>query len=110
MMTVTVHPQEPEDDFGLLQAAIRQHNAKKIQTLVESLEPQIDGSFGPVNPRLIEVYLKALRELASLYRAYDRPAGGGDEEPAALRTEAQMRELAAAQLRELAARQQGQAL
>ena len=91
------------DEEAQLRAAIRTHNTSEIQGILRALKPQIDGSFGPVNPRLIEVYFKGLAEIAKLYRVYDpEPARPDEEEPG--RQETVLRELAEKQLRELAER------
>lgn len=91
------------DDLAQLKAAIRTHNTAEIQGILRALKPQIDGSYGPVNPRLIEVYFKGLAEIAKLYRVYDPEPERPDEE-APERQEKALRELAAKQLQELADR------
>lgn len=96
-------PEDQPENLALLQAVIRQHNAAKIRGVIDSLEPQIDGSFGPINPRMVEVYLKALRELGSLYRVYDR-LPPQEQEDEAERTVSQLRAQVAAQLEDLAAK------
>lgn len=104
-MTQELEPREP-DDLAQLQDAIRHSNTVKIQAVLRSLEPQIDGSFGPVNPRLIEVYFKGLAEIAKLYGVYAPPKQKEqqqDPEQAAAVLAAQ----AEAQLREIAARHSG---
>lgn len=93
------------DDLAQLKAAIRSHNTAEIQGILRALKPQIDGSFGPVNPRLIEVYFKGLAEIAKLYRVYD-PEPPKDDELEPERQGAALRELAEKQLRELAERAQ----
>lgn len=105
-MAGDLEAREP-DDLAQLQAAIRVHNTSEIQDILRTLKPQIDGSYGPVNPRLIEVYLKGLAEIAKLYRVYDPPAPKPDD-TAPERQEAALREIAERQLRELAAREPGQ--
>ncbi len=57
----------------MVQDAVRAHNAGKLRNLVDMLEPMIDGSYGPVAPRMVEVYITALRELGRLYRVFDAP-------------------------------------
>ena len=93
------------DDLAQLRQAIRSHNTAEIQGILRALKPQIDGSFGPVNPRLIEVYFKGLAEIAKLYRVYD-PEPVRDEDTDPEREEAVLRALAEKQLRELAERAQ----
>lgn len=91
------------DDLAQLKAAIRTHNTQEIQQILRVLKPQIDGSYGPVNPRLIEVYFKGLAEIAKLYRVYDpEPEKPDEQEPE--RQAGALRELAEKQLRELAER------
>ena len=101
-MTSDVEPREP-DDLAALQDAIRRHNSRKIQRVLDALEPQIDGSFGPVNPRLIEVYFKGLAEMAKLYGVYTPPRQK-DAEPEPETQAAVLRAQAEAQLREIASR------
>lgn len=101
-MSGDLEAREP-DDLAQLQAAIRMHNTSEIQGILRTLKPQIDGSFGPVNPRLIEVYFKGLAEVAKLYRVYDPPAPRPDD-TAPERQEALLRDIAEKQLRELADR------
>jgi hypothetical protein len=91
------------DDLAQLKAAIRSHNTAEIQGILRTLKPQIDGSYGPVNPRLIEVYFKGLAEIAKLYRVYDPEVQPPDEQ-APERQEKALRELAEKQLQELALR------
>lgn len=91
------------DDLEQLRAAIRQSNTVKIQAVLRSLEPQIDGSYGPVNPRLIEVYFKGLAEIAKLYGVY-APPKPKPEEQTPDREAAVLRATAEQQLRELAQR------
>jgi len=106
---MSMHPvaPDPRDDVEALAPVVRSHNAQKLRALIELLEPQVDGSYGPVNPRLIEVYLKALRDLAQLYRVYAPPPPPKDpedtEDRQQLRVEA-LRAQAERQLRELEAR------
>ena len=102
---MTVLEPRPEDDVATLQPWVRSHVAQKLKTLADSLEPQVDGSYGPVNPRMIEVYMKALTEFAKLYRAYDPPKPVEEEVPEVRRAEV-LRAQVQAQLDELAARSQ----
>lgn len=104
-MSADLEPREP-DDLAQLQAAIRQSNTVKIQAVLRSLEPQIDGSYGPVNPRLIEVYFKGLAEIAKLYRVYDPPRPRSEDKDEE-REAAALRAVAEAQLQALSQRAQG---
>lgn len=104
-MTDSLETREPED-WAVLQDAIRQHNTSEIQAVLRSLKPQIDGSYGPVNPRLIEVYFKGLAEIAKLYRVYDPPRLR-EAEDSVERATAQLQAAAEKQLTELAARAAG---
>lgn len=101
-MSADVEPRGPDAE-AQLRVAIRTHNTAEIQGILRALKPQIDGSFGPVNPRLIEVYFKGLAEIAKLYRVYD-PEPARPDEQAPEREERALRELAERQLRELADR------
>lgn len=98
---------DPRDDVEALQPAVRAFAARKLRTLVERLEPEIDGSSGPVNPRMIEVYLKALRDFGDLYRVRDRPPPRPEPEDTAAIAQQRLEVLqakVAAQLRELQGR------
>jgi DNA-binding protein H-NS len=101
-MAAEIEPHSPEQ-WAQLQEAIRRHNSTEIQEILRSLKPHIDGSYGPVNPRLIEVYFKGLAEIAKLYRVYDPPRTA-EEEKVQERAAEQLRELAEKQLREIAER------
>jgi hypothetical protein len=61
------------DEFAVLSDQVRQHNSKKLYDLIAMLEPAALGFSGPINPGLVRVYREALRDLAQLWRAYDRP-------------------------------------
>lgn len=103
-MTTELEPREP-DDLAKLQDAIRRHNSREIQDILRGIKPQIDGSFGPVNPRLIEVYFKGLAEIAKLYGVY-APAKQRQEEQAPEEAAAALQAKAEAQLAEIASRHQ----
>lgn len=95
---MTVLEPRPEDDVLGMQPVVRSFIAAKLRAVIEQLEPQVDGSYGPVNPRLLELYLKALTETGRLYRVYDPPKakqddGPGDEVQAAILREKVMAEL-----------------
>jgi len=71
----------PEDDVLGMQPVIRSFLTHNFREVIEQLKPQVDGSYGPVNPRLLELYLKANTELGRLYRVYDPPKGKQDDGP-----------------------------
>lgn len=60
---------------------IRSFLAHNFRRVIEQLEPQVDGSYGPVNPRLLELYLTANRDLGKLFRVYDPPKKKQDDGP-----------------------------
>lgn len=95
----------PQDDVLALQPVVRSYSAAKLKALIERLEPEIDGSYGPVNPRMVEVWMKALDQLTKLYRAYDPPPPR-DEKPPQERRAEQLRAEVTKQLEDLAARAQ----
>lgn len=93
----------PADDYQAIQAIIRSRNAARLERLIHGLEPQVDGTYGPVNPRLVELYMKAMSELGKLYRVFDPvkpPPPQEDPETVA----AVLRQEAARQLEELRGR------
>lgn len=71
----------PEDDVLGMQPVIRSFLTHNFREVIEQLKPQVDGSYGPVNPRLLELYLKANTELGRLYRVYDPPKSRQDDGP-----------------------------
>ena len=66
------------EDYTTLSPAVRAHLTVKLQMVTEALEPYLDGTF-EISPRMVEVYLRALRELGLLYRVYDPPRVKPDE-------------------------------
>lgn len=80
---------EAHERWLTIQDAVRQHNAGKLRSLVEMLEPYVEGAYGPVHPRMVEVYMTALRELGRLYRVFDPPPlpEAPEEEPESLEDE-----------------------
>lgn len=95
---MTLEPVNPEEDVLAAQPLVRTFIAGKLRAVIDQLEPQVDGSYGPVNPRLLELYLKALTETGRLYRVYDPPKkrqddGPDDEVQAAILREKVMAEL-----------------
>lgn len=97
-------------DQSTLAPEVRAYLTGKLSTLLDSLEPYVDGTF-ELTPRMTEVYLKALRELGLLFRVYDRPVAkpgeDGETIPAAVALE-MARTAVVAQLEELSRRQGGQ--
>lgn len=96
------------------QDAVRGFSAHKLRNLLEILEPIVDGSYGPINPRMIEVYLKTLDGLGRLYGVHNpvpapKAAAVDSQDPAEAEQSrlARMEELratAAKQLRQLESR------
>lgn len=62
-----------DEELAQLAELVRQQSTQRVQTLVESLQPYVDGSFGQINPGHVKVYLDCLRELGRLWRVYARP-------------------------------------
>lgn len=60
------------DDYTKLAPEVRAHLTVKLQMVLEALEPYLDGTF-EISPRMVEVYLRTLRELGLLFRVYDPP-------------------------------------
>lgn len=60
------------EDYTTLRPGVRAFLTGKLQGVIESLEPYVDGTF-ELSPRMVEVYLRALREMGLLYRVYDPP-------------------------------------
>lgn len=92
------------EDYTTLRPAVRAFLTAKLQGVLDSLEPYMDGTF-EMSPRMAEVYLRALREMGLLYRVYDPPrVDPGEEETEApspqLALEAVRREVSS-QLEEL---------
>lgn len=71
----------PEDDVLGMQPVIRAFLTHNFREVIEQLKPQVDGSYGPVNPRLLELYLTANRDLGKLYRVYDPPKKRTEDGP-----------------------------
>lgn len=96
---MTVLEPRPEDDVLAMQPVIRSFLTHNFREVIEQLKPQVDGSYGPVNPRLLELYLTANRDLGKLYRVYDpvkarTDAGPTDEVKAAVLREKVLAEMA----------------
>lgn len=60
------------EDYTSLAPEVRAHLTAKLHMVLEALEPYLDGTF-EISPRMVEVYLRALRELGLLFRVYDPP-------------------------------------
>ena len=60
------------EDYTKLAPEVRAFLTAKLQEVAEALQPYIDGTF-EISPRMVEVYLRSLRELGLLYRVYDPP-------------------------------------
>lgn len=58
------------DELERMKAVVRHHNTDKIKGVLATLEPYVDGSFGPVQPGHVRVYLEALKALGQLWRVY----------------------------------------
>ena len=76
---------DPED-FAALSHQMKLANTARLKALLDQLEPYCDGSLGNngVSPAHVAAYIKVVRELGLLWRAYDPPAveqaKGVDEE------------------------------
>lgn len=73
------------DDFSALSDQMRLANTQRIKMILDNLEPFCDGSVGMPSPPHVMAYLKAVRELGLLWKAYERPqaaqvSSGVDEE------------------------------
>lgn len=73
--TVNQHEQ-----WLMAQNLVRNYAATELRQLIELLKPMIDGSYGPVAPRMVEVYMTALWDLGRLYRVYDAPKAPQERE------------------------------
>ena len=81
LRSMTALEPRPEDDVLAMQPVIRSFLTHNFREVIEQLKPQVDGSYGPVNPRLLELYLAANRDLGKLYRVYDPPKAKKDDGP-----------------------------
>jgi hypothetical protein len=75
------------EDWEAQRAFVRLHNTGKIHKLLEALEAEV--LYSKASPGLVKVYLQALRELGSLYQAYDGPKAVEAVKDGALALEAQ---------------------
>jgi hypothetical protein len=87
---------------------VRSFISSKLNNLLDSLDPYIDGTMGPVSSRHVSNYVNALKLLGALYRVYDPvPAPVPVEDPdeyQILQTSAMLRDQVLAQLEQLAIR------
>lgn len=97
----------PEDDVLAAQPVVRRFLTQKLRAVIDQLEPQVDGSYGPVNPRLLELYLKALSETGRLYRVYDPPKARKDDGPGDDALAAILRDKVSAELDKIRAQIEG---
>jgi len=51
---------------------VRAYIAQKLYTLVDALEPYVDGTMGPVSSKHVANYVAGLKLLGQLYRSFDR--------------------------------------
>ncbi len=65
---------EAEDpELARRSAEVRMWSTGKLQVLVESLEPYVDGSLGQVSPRHAATYLQAVKEVSRLWGSDYKP-------------------------------------
>jgi len=64
---------EARDRYEEQQRRVREAVAARLMTLLESLEPYVDGTMGEVPAGLAAVYVRAAGQLAALYGAAVRP-------------------------------------
>lgn len=101
---------DPED-FSALSHQMKLANTARLKGLLDSLEPYCDGSLGAsgVSPAHVAAYIKVVRELGLLWRAYDPPAqvvqAGPDEEQMVLSARQDMVLGELAKLRQVGMRQ-----
>lgn len=90
------------EDYTTLQPGVRAYLTGKLRDVIEHLEPYVDGTF-ELSPRMVEVYLRALREMGLLYRVYDPPKveAGTEEEISPQKALEAVRRDVLAQLEEL---------
>lgn len=104
---MTVLEPAPEDDVLALQPVVRSFLTANFREVIDRLKPQVDGSYGPVNPRLLELYLQANRDLGKLYRVYDPPKKKQDDGPGDDVAAAALRERIVAELAQIRAQVTG---
>src|SRR5262245_3221930 len=64
---------EARDRYEEQQRRVREAVAARLMTLLESLEPYVDGTMGEIPAGLAAVYVRAAGQLAALYGAAVRP-------------------------------------
>ena len=81
---------------------VRIRLAQRVEEVLNSLRPYVNGDMGDIAPGHVQVFLAAAKIQGSLYRAFDRPVDDGDRIPAATvaRMIAQASEAAAVEARE----------
>lgn len=62
------------EDFEALGHQMRLANTGRLKAILDSLEPYVDGSVGPVSPAHVSVYLKTVDQLGKLWGAFRPPA------------------------------------
>lgn len=76
------------DDFEALSEQMRLANTARLKAVLDQLEIYVDGTMGMPSPPHVNAYIKVVRELGLLWKAYDRPGeaakAGVDEELVAL--------------------------
>jgi hypothetical protein len=60
-------------DYDGISWSTRMHLAQRMGWLMELLEPYLDGSFGDVQPGMVQAYVKVAHELGSLFESHKRP-------------------------------------
>lgn len=104
---------DPED-FDALGHQMRLANTARLKALLDQLEPYCDGTLGPngVSPPHVAAYIKVVRELGLLWKAYDRPgeaksSDGPDEEAMVLEARRAAVEADLGRLRQVGMKNQG---
>jgi hypothetical protein len=72
------------EDFDDLSQQMRLANTQRLKAVLDALEPYVEGlGHGGVSPAHVNAYVKTVRELGLLWKAYDRPAAVTQEEQTA---------------------------
>lgn len=66
------HEREQLDTFDRVSWEVRLKATEKLSGLLDALDPYVDGTMGDVTAGMADVYVKAVKALASLY-AVQRP-------------------------------------
>jgi hypothetical protein len=61
---------------------VRIRLTRRVEEVLNSLTPYVNGAMGDVAPGHVQVFLAAAKLQGSLYRAFDRPVADGDRIPA----------------------------